>query len=247
MRRLPILVAATVISLSSSAAQAQAPPPPGPPVVVTMGRATIERAPDRAFVTLSTETRGPKPDEVQKQNAAAMTRVQDAVAKARVPGDAVRTLGFNLQEEFDWVNGKRVSRGYTASNSVEVRVDDLSTLGALMDAAVQAGATGVGAVRFELKDRAAAEREALRLAVADARARADAAAAGANTRVVGIVRLEESGAPRPPAPMPVMRMAMAAPAQAPETPVAPGQIEIEATVTLTAALEGPALSLSKER
>ena len=240
MRRLLILLSAALLGIASSAVHAQAPPPPppGPPVVVALGHATIERAPDRAFVTFSTETRGAKPDDVQKQNAAAMTRVQEAVARARVPADAVRTLGFNLQEEFDWVNGKRVSRGYTASNSVEVRVDDLTTLGALMDAAVQAGATGVGAVRFDLKDRAGAEREALRLAVADARARADAAAAGANTRVAGIVRIEESGGPRGPTPVPMMRMAMAAAAQAPETPMAPGQIEIEASVTLTAALEG---------
>jgi uncharacterized protein YggE len=239
MRRLLVLLSVAFLGIASSAARAQAPPPsPGPPLVVALGHATIERAPDRAFVTFSTETRGAKPDDVQKQNAAAMTRVQDAVTKAKVPADAVRTLGFNLREEFDWVNGKRVSRGYTASNSVEVRVDDLTTLGTLMDAAVQAGATGVSAVRFELKDRAGAEREALRLAVADARARADAAAAGANTRVVGIVRIEESGGPRGPSPVPMMRMAMAATAQAPETPMAPGQIEIEASVTLTAALEG---------
>jgi uncharacterized protein YggE len=239
MRRLLIFLSIAFLEIASSAAQAQAPPPPpGPPVVVALGHATIERAPDRAFVTFSTETRGTKPEDVQKQNALAMTRVQDAVTRAKVPADAVRTLGFNLQEEFDWVNGKRVSRGYTASNSVEVRVDDLTTLGSLMDAAVQAGATGVGAVRFDLKDRAGAEREALRLAVADARARVDAAAAGANTRVVGIVRIEESGAPRGPMPVPMMRMAMAASDRAPETPVAPGQIEIEASVTLTAALEG---------
>ena len=239
MRRLLIFLSIAFLEIASSAAQAQAPPPPpGPPVVVAMGHATIERAPDRAFVTFSTETRGTKPEDVQKQNALAMTRVEDAATRAKVPADAVRTLGFNLQEEFDWVNGKRVSRGYTASNSVEVRVDDLTTLGSLMDAAVQAGATGVGAVRFDLKDRAGAEREALRLAVADARARVDAAAAGANTRVVGIVRIEESGAPRGPMPVPMMRMAMAASDRAPETPVAPGQIEIEASVTLTAALEG---------
>jgi uncharacterized protein YggE len=36
----------------------------------------------------------------------------------------------------------------------------------------------------------------------------------------------------------MMRMAVAAAAAAPETPMAPGQIEIEASVTLTAALEG---------
>jgi hypothetical protein len=57
------------------------------------------RAPDRAFVTFSTETRKAKPDDVQKQNAMAMTRVQDAVTRARSRPTPPGTLGFNLQEE----------------------------------------------------------------------------------------------------------------------------------------------------
>jgi uncharacterized protein YggE len=241
MRPLHVLLSIAIVGISSSAVRAQAPPPPppiGPSVVVTDGHATVQRAPDRAFVTFGTETRGPKPDDVQKQNATAMAKVQEAITHAKIPSDAIRTLGLYLQEEFDWANGKRTSRGYTASNSVEVRVDDLAVLGAVIDAAVRAGATNVGAVRFDLKDRAGAEREALRLAVADARARADAAAAGASAQVLRVVRIEETGGPRQPVPMPAMRMAMAASAQAPETPVSPGQIEIEASVTLTATLEG---------
>jgi uncharacterized protein len=225
-------------TLATSAVYAQAPPAPAGPtsVVVTVGHATIERAPDRAFVTFATETRGPKPADAQKRNAEAMTQVQDAVKRARISGDAVRTLGFNLREDFDFVNGKRVSRGYAVSNSVEVRVDDLEALGGLMDAAVQAGATGVSGIRFDLKDRTGVEREALRLAVADARARADAAAAGGGARVVSVVRIEEQGVAMPPQPMPMMRMA--ATAASDETPVSPGQIQIQASVTLTAALEG---------
>src|SRR5262249_15509747 len=148
-----------------------------------------DRAPDRAYVTFATETRGPKPDDAQKRNAEAMSRVQDAVRHAKIPSDAIRTLGINLQEEVDFVNGKRVPRGYTVSNSIEVRVDDLDSLGGLIDAAVQSGATGVSNVRFDLKDRSGAEREALRLAVADAKARAEAAAAGAGMRLTSVVRI----------------------------------------------------------
>jgi uncharacterized protein YggE len=232
-RSIPALAVAL---LAASAAAAQTPSPAGPPVIVVNGTATVERAPDRAFLQLSTESRAPKPEEAQQKNAQAMTGVQQAVKKAGIPADAIRTLGVNLREDADWVNGKRVPRGFVVTNSIEVRVDDLDGLGKLMDAAVTSGATGIGDVRFDLKDRAAAEREALKLAVADAKGRAEAAAAGAGLRLGSVLRIEEQSERRV-APMPMMRAtAMAAPAQAP-TPVEAGQIEIVANVTLTVAIQ----------
>jgi uncharacterized protein YggE len=225
-----------------SSADAQAPASgaaAGPPVVVASGVAIVTRAPDRAFVTFATETRAPKPDEAQKRNAQAMSQVQQAVRKAGIAADAIRTLSFNLREDVDWVNGKRTSRGYVVSNAIEVRVDELDDLGDLLDQAVNAGATNVSSIRFDLKDRAGAEREAVRLAVVDARARAEAAAAGAGVRVLSVVRIEEQtdrNVPGPP--MPMMRMAAEARVASPETPVAAGEIEIRATVTLTVSIEG---------
>jgi uncharacterized protein YggE len=50
------------------------------------------------------------------------------------------------------------------------------------------------------------------------------------------VRIEEEGAPQGRVPVP-MRMAPAAVAQVQETPIAAGQIQIDAAVTLTASLE----------
>ena len=50
-------------------------------------------------------------------------------------------------------------------------------------------------IRFDVRNRAALERDALRQAVADARARADAAAAGAGATIDRVVRIEEEGAP----------------------------------------------------
>ena len=103
------------------------------------------------------------------------------------------------------------------------------------NAAVASGATTVRGVRFDLRDRSGAEREALKLAVADARERAAAAAAGAGLTVDRIVRIEEERArivePRP---MMAMRAEMA---QDAVTPVAPGELEIRASVTLTVAVK----------
>jgi uncharacterized protein len=237
MKRTSAVLALALLAAVPCAAQT-APAPAGPPVVVVNGTATVERAPDRAFVQLSTESRAPKPEEAQQRNAQAMTAVQQAVKKAGIASDAMRTLGVNLREDVDWANGKRVSRGYVVTNSIEVRVDDLDGLGKLMDAAVTSGATGIGDVRFDLKDRAGAEREALRLAVADAKSRAEAAAAGAGLRMGSILRIEEQGEQRTqPRPVMMRATAMAAGPPPPPTPVEAGQIEIIANVVVTVSIQ----------
>jgi uncharacterized protein YggE len=210
---------------------------PQEPVVTTVGEATLRRPPDRAFITISVETRAKSPRDAQRQNAEAMSAVQQRLAQTRLGGDAIRTTGYNIQQEFDFVQGKRVPREFVARNGLEVRVDDVTRTGEILDAVVESGATSVSGVRFDLKDRDGAEREALRLAVADARARADAAVAGAGRSIDRVLRIEDSrdSSIGPPRPM-VMTMARSAESAAP-TPVEPGYIEIHARVTLTASMK----------
>jgi uncharacterized protein YggE len=232
------LFALAVLGWAATAAGQTPPPQPPPPTVVARGEAVVTRAPDRAFVTIAAESRAKTPDEAQQANARAMTAVLDKLKGAGVPADAVRTMGYELQPEFDYANGKQTLRGYLARNSVEVTVDALDKLGDYLNAAVGAGATQVSGIRFDLKDRAGAEREALRKAVEDARARAEAAAAGAGLTIDRIVRIEESGAIQAPPPRPMMMAARAEMAQAPvPPPVVAGDLEIRASVTLTAAVK----------
>jgi uncharacterized protein len=204
------------------------------PLVVTTGEAIVRRAADVAFVTLSVETRARNPRDAQRENADQMTAVLRRLDQVRVQKDAIRTTGLDLSQEDDFVENRRVPGQFVARNSIEVRVDDIARAGEIVDVAVQGGATEVSGIRFDLKRREAAEREALRLAVTDARGRAEAAAAGAGRTLDRIVRVEEqrgdSGAPRP-------LMAMSRQAAAPETPVQPGEIEIRAQVTLTVAMK----------
>jgi uncharacterized protein YggE len=165
-----------------------------------------------------------------------MTEVLRRLSDARVPKDSIRTLGYGLEQEFDFVQGRRVARGFVARNAVDVRVDDVARIGEVVDTVVQGGATTVSGIRFDLQDRAAVEREALRLAVADARARAEAAASGAGRTIDRIIRIEDARESRMPPPRPMAAMAMRTEA-AQETPIEPGVIEVRARVTLTASLK----------
>src|SRR5262249_60579580 len=127
------------------------------------------------------------------RNAELMTPVQDKLRAMGIAADAIRTLAIDVHQEFDFTNGKRIPRGYVAINTIEARVDALDRLGEVLDAVVTAGATSIGNVRFDVRDRTKHEREAVRLAVQDARGRAEAAAAGAGRTIDAIQRIEDQG------------------------------------------------------
>ena len=232
-RALPGLAVAAMLATAAPAASQET---AAAPAIVTTGESVVRRAPDVAYLTMAVESRAGSPRDAQRQNADTMAAVQKALASASVPRDALKTVAAWLDQQFDNVNGRRVSRGYVARNTLEVRVDEVGRAGELADVAVQAGATSLSGVRFDLKDRAGAERDAVRLAVENARDRAEAAAMGAGRNVDRVLRIEDSRAesigPR--------SMALVAGARAgnePATNFEPGLIEIAARVTLTVSMK----------
>src|SRR5215471_17851409 len=162
--------------------------------IVTTGEAVVRRSPDVAMLGVAVESRARTSREAQSGAADLANAVLKRLADLGIPKDALKTTGLRVEQEFDYANGRRTQRGYVARNSLEVRIDDITKTGDISDAVVQSGATSVEGVRFDLKDRNGAEREALRLAVIDARARAEAVAAGASHSVDRIIKIEESRA-----------------------------------------------------
>ena len=182
------------------------------------------------------ESRAGNPREAQRRNVDAMTPVLDKLRAAGIPADAIRTVGYDLQQEWDFVKNQRVSRGYVARNTIDVRVDAIDRVGELLEIAVGSGATSVGGIRFDLKDRAKLEREALRLAVVEARADADAAAAAAGLAIARVLRIDAQRNQGGPVPMPRVAM-MREQANSEAPPISAGQMEIRAQVTLTSILK----------
>lgn len=228
-----------LLLLTPLTAAAQTPATLSEPHVVTTGVGIVQAVPDRAWITIAAESRAQSAKEAQRLNTVAMTPVQEKLRAAGVPADAIKTIGYDVQYEWDYSNGKRVGRGYVARNTIEVRVDAVERVGDLLETAGTSGATSLGGIRFDFKDRTKLEREALRLAVADARAKADVMAAGAGRTIDRVLRIEDQGVSGGPTPRPMFREMAAAPAAmavgAP--PIEAGQTELQAHVTLTAILK----------
>jgi hypothetical protein len=237
LRLVPVLA---FLSMASAAAAQTPLVSQGPPAIVAHGEGIVKKAPDRAWITVATETRDPKPADARRRSAEAMTAIQDQLKRAGIPGDALRTTGYSLMPDMEYNNGRSTLKGYVVRNQIDVRVDDLDKLSDVLDVVNAPKATGLSIVgpRFDLKNQQAAETEALKLAVEAAMARAQAIAAGARRSVGAILRIEEDGVSSPgPRPMPMSRMTMESVAAQPQTPIVPGEIEIRAQVTLTVAVQ----------
>ena len=123
------------------------------PVVITTGEAIVKRAPDRAFVSISAESRAR-----DVARGAEAERRRDVGGAAKLKGAGLRrrrhpdarlrpAAGVRLRQRP--ADAARLCR----AQQRRVRVDDLPTLGELLEQAVAPGATSVSGVRFDLKDR----------------------------------------------------------------------------------------------
>jgi uncharacterized protein YggE len=224
-------VALLSLLLCSPAVFAQT--PESPQVVVT-GEGIVKATPNQALINIGAESRSKVSKEAQQRNAEAMTAVQQKIAAFGIPKDAIKTTAIDLQMEFDYANGRQTPRGYVARNTIEVRVDDLTKLGDVLDAVVASGATMIHGLRFDVKEREQLEAAALQSAVKNAMGKATAVASGAGRAVDRITKIEETASMEP---RPMMReYAMAARADA-QTPVAPGELEIRAHVRVTVSIK----------
>jgi hypothetical protein len=235
LRRSVLALVILVASATALAAQEQAPPPA---TVSSMGEAVIRRPPDRAIITLTTESRGQTPQEAQTKGAAFMQAVQSAVDALKLTGGQVMTTGLYLSQDYEFTGNQRIARGFLDRHTIVIRLDDISRAGEVLSVAVGAGATNISGIRFERSDREALEEDALKQAARIARARADAMAAGVGRTVDRVLRIaEERVAFEPGTPNTMYRAAQAeSVVVGGSVPVASGEVEIRMRVVLSASI-----------
>jgi len=191
------------------------------------GLGQIEAQPDEAIVDAGVQTRAATAQDAQATNNKTMQAVLDAIKAVGIPAKDIQTTDVSLYPIID--QGDTVS-GYNASNSVTVTVENVGQAGAVLDAAVKAGANTANGIRFTFKDQTTLRNKALAAAAADARSKADVLAAALGLQISGVQSVTE-GQVNIPIPFAAPRaLAGAAPSQA--VPVEPGQQTVTAEVTV---------------
>lgn len=114
------------------------------------GKATA--APDTARFFVSVETRGADPEKVQAENTQAANDVIGFLKSQGVKDENIKTVGYNLNPEYDFPDGQRRLLGYVLSQTIRVETTELSGVGSLLAGAVERGANVVSGVEFFIDD-----------------------------------------------------------------------------------------------
>src|SRR6185437_4102962 len=170
MRALLLLPHATAFA----AAIARAPPRPRlprPATIQVTGQAQASKPPDRVYIDIGVTTQAQKSEAAASENAARISAVIAAVRRAAGPGVELTTAQYSVSPNYNYPRdgGTPTLVGYTVSNVVQVRLDDLRKVGPVIDAATQAGSNNVQDIRFALRDEDVPRSEALRKAALNAR------------------------------------------------------------------------------
>jgi uncharacterized protein YggE len=229
-----LAVAAVIAPWSMASAQDKDMKPP--PTMNIVGRATLEAAPDFASISIGVTNKAATTAAAIDATSAAAAKIVAAARGFGIEPRDVQTSYVSLRPAFRNVrdqsgNMEQRPDGYSASNSVVIRVRDLPKLGEFLRTVVDGGANQIGGVSFELSDPGKLEREALAAAVKDARRQAEIIAEAAGVKIARIESINVGGGYRP------MPRAAAAPqamrAAKADVPVEPGSLDVSAEVQVS--------------
>jgi uncharacterized protein YggE len=209
--------------------RAESSDPPAAGTLSVVGTGVVKTKPDTARISAGVTTDAAKADEAMKANATAMQKVIDALKAEGIDSKDLQTEYVSVQPRYDDAGSHIV--GFTASNSVAAIVRDITRAGAVIDAALTAGANTVGGPSLSREDQDDLYRDALADAVAKARLKATSLARAAGLTLGDIKSLSEGTQEAIPVEsFSALRDAASAP------PIEPGTTEITANVRVVFAV-----------
>jgi len=213
--------------------QQPGPPPPPVPVLVVSGNASVMAVPDQAIVRLGIVRQAASAQAAQEQANVAAREILNAVEKAGVPPNQIQTARLVLTPIYaprnpDSRDAPRIV-AYNATNTISVRLENLSIVGTVIDAGLRAGSNQIEGVGFALRNDLPSRQQALKQAVEEARSKAQTMAEALRVNLVEVLEVSEGGVSIVDRVEPVFASRAAA---ATETPVSTGQIAVRTSVTI---------------
>jgi uncharacterized protein YggE len=237
------LGAALVVALVTLVAWpvAAQPPTPAPRTLAVTGEGEVKTAPDLAVISFAVETTAPKAAAAVAENARKSTALADELKRQLGDTGKVSTTRYSVDPVYEQRERGAAAAppritGYIVRNQVRAETRAVDSVGTLIDAATTAGANSVDGLEFTLKERAAAQNDALQRAGHDARRQAEAAATALGVKLGKVLNAAVSGPPVV-VPPPYARMRVAMAESSAPTPVEAGDVTVTATLQVTYEIE----------
>jgi uncharacterized protein YggE len=223
-------LAATAAFATSASAQDLKPPAR---LISLNGHGEVKAKPDMAIVNVGVMTQARTAREALSQNTQAMEKIFASLKAAGIEAKDIQTSNFMVNPRYDYgQNNTQAPRvvGYDVSNTVQVSVRKLSTLGSVLDQVVSEGSNQINGVAFAIADDEKLMDEARKRAVADAERKASLYASAARISLGQIMSLSEANIQPP---QPLMYKTMRQEAAPSAVPIAEGEQTVVIDVNIT--------------
>lgn len=221
MLRVVLVIWLAVISGAATADSAK---------IIVSGQGEVSAAPDMAVVSVGVTNEARTASAALAANSQAMGAVLQRLRDAGVAERDLQTSNLSLSPRWDQpsqVGTQPRIVAFLASNQLSVRVRALEELGSILDIVVQDGANTLGGLSFAVAEPEPLLDEARVAAVADATRKARLLSEAAGVTLGPLLEMSESSGGGGPIPMARMEMSLAD-----AVPVASGELEMSATVTM---------------
>ncbi len=169
--------------------------PEKPNTIQVTGIGKVVAVPDIAKVTLGTEA-------TEKDVATAQNKVTKDINKLieelkdefDIDEKDIKTVNYNIHQDYDWDNGKKVLRGYRVSQNVEVKIRETDKAGQVVALAGEIGLKTVSGLQFTIDDPEEYKQDAREQAMENAKEKAEELADIAGVKLGKIVSFSEGQA-----------------------------------------------------
>lgn len=177
----------------------------GPNTVSVMGKGEIFARPDIATFSFSVMAEAQDAAAAQSQSAEKINAIMAHLREQGIEERDITTLWYNLSPRYEYIQapctqfscppGRQNMVGFTANQSIEVKVRDTEKASELIAGIGELGATDVSGISFTVDDVEALQRDAREAAIADAKANAERLAEDLDVRLVRLINFWEDTSP----------------------------------------------------
>ena len=198
------------------------------------GEGKVVAVPDIAKIQLGLQTEDKSVAKAQKDNTEKMNAVIEKLKKDfSIDGKDIQTANYSIYPQYDWTDNRQILRAYQVSQSVNVKIRDLSKISEILNIVGQAGLNQVGGLSFDVDEPENLKQQARELAIKNAKEKAEALAkiAGVNLgRIISFSEYSDNSGPIPYDSYALKGVGVGGSAAAPE--IASGSTEITVTANV---------------
>lgn len=208
-------------------------------LITVSGNGEVYATPDVGLIDISVRTEGKDVATATNDNSVKMNNIMAFVKSSNVLEKDIKSTGFNINPVYAWEDktGRRTLTGYEVSQTINVKIRDLTKVGAIISGATEKGANDIGSLSFIVDNDEQIKEDAKNLAIKDAQAKAKNLEKALGVKMIKIINFSESSYNPVYSSVSSYKMLDSAGSGVNAPTIAAGQNKITSTVTITYAIK----------